>query len=127
MPSNFPGTSVDTHAAETDHVTTISAADMNGAWDAAIAAQTKIGVDASDVTALNLEGRAKYQEAGGLRRHAAIASAATIALADDAQVFPITGTTSISTITAPTYPRAVYLEFASALILVHGTGNLTLP
>lgn len=124
--SNFP-TTIDSYTVDEDGVTTYHADDVNEARDFAIAAETKMGADDDALSAATLEGRAKYQEAGGLKRGSSVASATSITLTDAAQVFPITGTVTIATIAAPSYPRLVYLEFASALTLTHGSGNLTLP
>lgn len=124
--SEFP-TAIDTYTTDEDGVTTIHADDVNEARDFAIAAQTKAGADGDALSAATLEGRAKYQEAGGLKRGGSVASATSITLTDAAQVFPVTGAVTIATIAAPSYPRLVLLEFASALTLEHGGGNLTLP
>lgn len=61
------------------------------------------------------------------KKGASVASASTMALGDDGNVFSITGTTNINTITIKDAGTRLTLIFADALTLSASAGNLKLP
>lgn len=126
MPSNFPST-YDTWADVANGSHDILAAHVNTGNNAAIAAQQKLGLDGDVQGSATVEGRLKELEAvGGGAYGTATASAGALTLPRDGEHIPITGTTTITSISATSNQgRGVTLEVQDACQVTDG-GNLDL-
>jgi hypothetical protein len=120
MPSSFD-TALDTWSDKTDGVHDVLAAHVNDLAAFVLAVQAVIGRSDATAGAASIRGWLKaLGYYGMLQRGTSTASAATLTLPADGLIIPITGTTGITDITAPTRVQLAILEFAGILTVTDG-------